>query len=167
MYKSDTPRWRFPRLPPSHVNQDPVQGEFSTSSSDLPQRLVREAIQNSFDARACNYSVRVRFVFSGVEKAISRDLAARYLVGLKAHIAARPTSVAVANRGGEADAGDGRHREAVASSHEPMTVLAIEDFRATGLTGDIRNNPERVAGNDFREFFRRVSISTISGQLHT
>ena len=42
--------WRFARMSPSQVNQDPVQGEFFTAAADLPDRLVRESIQNSLGA---------------------------------------------------------------------------------------------------------------------
>ena len=59
------PRWRFARMTPAEINQDPVQGEFFSRETDLPGRVVREAIQNSIDARRRNQQVRVRFVFSG------------------------------------------------------------------------------------------------------
>lgn len=162
MGESNAPRWRFPRLPPSHVNQDPVQGEFFTSSSDLPQRLVREAIQNSLDARADTAPVRVRFVFSGVENAISRDRASRYLAGLKEHIAALPTAAAGGEGGGKRKQETDAIESALARLDQAMSFLAIEDFGTTGLTGDIRDNPERAAGNDFWGFFRSVGISTKS-----
>ena len=61
-------------MPPSEPNQDPVQGEFFTAASDLPGRFVREATQNSLDARCDGQTVRVRFAFSGGSKALPHAL---------------------------------------------------------------------------------------------
>lgn len=159
---SGQPRWRFARMPPSQVNQDPFQGEFFTSSSDLPKRLVREAIQNSLDARRGSEPVRVRFVFSGEEQALDPERAGRYLGGLKPHLAA----LADRSRPDDRPAGPDREadaiRQAVSLLEEPMTYLAIEDFGTSGLSGDIGDNPERAEGNDFWGFFRSVGISTKS-----
>ena len=61
----EQPRWRFARMTRAEINQDPVQGEFFSREADLPGRLVREAVQNSLDARRePGQPVRVRFVFS-------------------------------------------------------------------------------------------------------
>lgn len=149
-------------MPPSQVNQDPFQGEFFTSSSDLPKRLVREAVQNSLDARRGSEPVRVRFVFSGDEHALDPKRAARYLEGLERHLRALS----------ERTHGDGRSpsdeqeasaiAEALSLLDRPMTCLAIEDFGTTGLSGDTSDNPERAEGNDFWGFFRSVGISTKS-----
>lgn len=159
---SGVPRWRFARMPPSQVNQDPFQGEFFTSSSDLPRRLVREAVQNSLDARRGSEPVRVRFVFSGEEQALDPERAGRYLRGLEPHIRALS----------ERAHGDGHSptdsqeaaaiTEALALLDQPMTYLAIEDFGTTGLSGDTGANPERAEGNDYWGFFRSVGISTKS-----
>lgn len=45
-----TPHWRFAEMTPAQIAENPVQGEFFTSAADMPERLVREAIQNSMDA---------------------------------------------------------------------------------------------------------------------
>jgi len=85
---SDSPSWRFARMAPSQINQDPVQGEFFTAAADLPDRLVREAVQNSLDARWRGETVRVRFAFSDPDEPLPRSRAARYLRGLKPHLEA-------------------------------------------------------------------------------
>lgn len=160
---SGVPRWRFARMPPSQVNQDPFQGEFFTSSSDLPKRLVREAIQNSLDARLGDGDpVRVRFVFSGKEHALDPERAARYLDGLKPHLGALPDRAHGDGRSPTDSQEAAAIGKALALLDQPMTYLAIEDFGTTGLSGDIGDNPERAEGNDFWGFFRSVGISTKS-----
>lgn len=159
---SNTPRWRFARMPPSQVNQDPFQGEFFTSSSDLPKRLVREAIQNSLDARRGSEPVRVRFVFSGEQQALEPERAGRYLGGLKPHLGALADRSRPDDGPSDPDREANAIRQAVSLLDEPMTYLAIEDFGTTGLSGDIGDNPERAEGNDFWGFFRSVGISTKS-----
>ena len=158
----ESPHWRFPRLAPAHVNQDPVQGEFFTASSGLPQRVVREAIQNSLDARAGSEPVRVRFAFSNDEQAVAPRRAARYLKGLKRHLSALSAAAEDTGR----TSAPSREAKAIGTAlsclERPMTYLAIEDFGTTGLTGDISANPERAEGNDFWGFFRSVGISTKS-----
>lgn len=156
-----SPHWRFPRLAPAHINQDPVQGEFFTASSDLPQRVVREAIQNSLDARAGSEPVRVRFAFNNDQQAIAAPRATRYLEGLKRHLIA--LSVAAEDTGRTSAPSEAKAiGTALSCFDRPMTYLAIEDFGTTGLTGDISANPERAEGNDFWGFFRSVGISTKS-----
>lgn len=152
------PRWRFARMTPAEINQDPVQGEFFSREADLPGRLVRESIQNSLDARRGREPVRVRFVFSGESNALSPKRAAPYLKGLKKHVKA------VVDAGGmlpsaEDDEEQGAAHDALACFKEPMTYLVIEDFGTKGLTGDIGANSEREQGNDFWGFFRSIGIS--------
>lgn len=152
------PRWRFARMTPAEINQDPVQGEFFSREADLPGRLVRESIQNSLDARRHKQTVRVRFVFSGERNALPLDKAARYLKGLTKHVKA------VVEAGGmlpsaEDDEEQGAAHDALACLKEPMTYLVVEDFGTKGLTGDVTANSEREQGNDFWGFFRSIGIS--------
>lgn len=153
------PEWRFARMSPSQVNQDPFQGEFFASSADLPSRLVREAIQNSLDARCGSEPVRVRFVFSGTDNALHRDRAAQYLRGLEPHFGA------LATRDGRSSS-DIQERASIERAlsllDEPMTYLAIEDFGTTGLRGAPEVHAAHTEGNDFCGFFRNVGISTKS-----
>lgn len=48
------PEWRFRRMQPGEMNIDPIEGEFFSTEAlgSLADALVREAIQNSLDARA-------------------------------------------------------------------------------------------------------------------
>ena len=155
-----TARWRFARMSPSQVNQDPVQGEFFTAAADLPDRLVRESIQNSLDARRGNETVRVRFAFSGEQHALPVHAARRWLAGLEPHLRALANLHSGGandspNVGVEADA----MRGALDCLHQPMTWLTVGDSGTTGLLGEIRANLEQEAGNDFWGFFRSVGIS--------
>ena len=135
-------------MQPWEINQNPVQGEFFTTAADLPERLVREALQNSLDARRNNETVRVRFTFSGAEGAVAD--AGRYLAGLEPHMQT------------DSDA-DEAEQEAITTARaclrQPMTWLAIEDSGTTGLAGDIHANDPKEAGNHFWGFFRSIGIS--------
>ena len=147
---SGQPRWRFGRMQPWEINQNPVQGEFFTAAADLPERLVREALQNSLDARRGSETVRVSFTFSGDDGALPIAAATRYLDGLEPHIQA------------DTDA-DAAEQEAIARARgclsKAMTWLTIEDFGTTGLAGDIRANDPKETSNHFWGFFRSIGIS--------
>ena len=151
------PRWRFARMTPAEINQNPVQGEFFTAASDLPERFVREAIQNSLDAKAGDAPVRVRFAFS--EQPLPAAEAARYLDGIHDHLDA--AQVQPGGSSGQPDPTDEqaavrRARELLGSA---MPYLVVEDFGTTGLAGDIEANAALEEGNDFWGFFRSVGIS--------
>lgn len=153
-----SPRWRFARMTPAEINQDPVQGEFFSRETDLPGRVVREAIQNSLDAGRRNQQVRVRFVFSGERDVISVGHAAPYLKRLKKHVKA------VVDAGGlraspEDDEEQSAALDALACFGRPMTYLVIEDFGTKGLTGDPCANLEHERNNNFWGFFRAIGIS--------
>ena len=147
---------------PAEINQDPVQGEFFTSTSDLAERLVRESIQNSVDASLGDGPVRVRFAFSGESNALPADCAARYLDGLQPHLEAvalldvdaPPTEV---SNEGEDAAAYGAHD--LVDKRVPMTFLVVEDLGTKGLTGNIKKNTEFEQDNRFWGFFRSVGIS--------
>ena len=155
------PRWRFARMTPAEINQDPVQGEFFSREADLPGRLVREAIQNSLDAGIDGRTVRVRFVFSGQRHALLPHRAARYLDGLEDHVEAvvEAGGMAAGASDGDGDEEESAAYDALACFDRPMDYLVVEDFGTTGLRGDIRANTERERGNDFWGFFRSIGIS--------
>lgn len=154
------PEWRFARMTDAQINENPVQGEFFTSESDLPERLVREAIQNSMDARVDDQTVLVRFAFSGDAEALSVERAARYLDGLYPHFRA------VADEHGSQPAAghktleeEGAIGDAVQLLYGEMPYLVVEDFGTTGLTGDLKQNSDREERNNFWGFFRSVGIA--------
>ena len=140
----------------AEINENPFQGEFF--SADLPERLVRESIQNSLDARADgDCPVTVRFSFSGASRALSPSQARPYLAGLEPHFqAVVDAELADGHRGADGKAELASRRDLFGAA---MPFLAIEDFGTTGLRGDIRENGVRAMGNDFWGFFRSIGIS--------
>ena len=139
--------------------ENPVQGEFFTSAADMPERLVRESIQNSMDAALGNEQVRVRFAFSGPQHALSATRAKPYLDELSPHLDA--VTQASSPSGGlavreEAEAVN----EAYDLLEQPLDYLVVEDFGTRGLTGDVQANGANEVGNNFWGFFRQVGIST-------
>ena len=133
-------------MQPSETNQDPFQGEFFDSESPIADRLVREAIQNSMDARVDRSArVLVRFAFSGERGALSPPVASEFLRGLQRHL--------------EVGAPPGSPDNVAERFGHSMPFLTIEDFGTRGLTGDIARNSEREEGNNFWGFFRSVGIS--------
>ncbi len=140
-------------MAPSEINQNPFQGEFFSSS--LPERFVRESIQNSLDAGTGVGPVRVRFAISGEESALSPVRASRYLLGLEPHVGAVLAA--------ESEGVDGRRRAELEQRESlfklPMPFLVVEDFGTTGLRGDIKANDIEERDNDFWGFFRSIGIS--------
>lgn len=130
------------------MHVDPVHDEFF-KAQDLPDALVREAIQNSLDARAprSRAPVRVRFRFAAGAHALHADAVREYFDGLEPHLhAASKTMHTILPRAGEA-----------------MPYLLIEDFGTRGLTGDPQVDPEldpaHEERNDFFYFWRNVGRS--------
>ena len=154
----EQPRWRFARMTPAEINQDPVQGEFFSREADLPGRLVREAIQNSLDARREGETVRVRFTFSGDRDALEPEQAAPYLDGLREHVKAVVEGGGMTHQHEEEGEAEAAY-DALAHFGARMKYLVVEDFGTTGLTGDIQANTERECGNHFWGFFRSIGIS--------
>lgn len=149
-------------MTPAEINQDPVQGEFFTSTSDLAERLVRESIQNSLDAARGDGPVLVRFAFGGEGGALPFDQAERYLDGLGPHLEA--VALSDVDRPA-AEAGNEDEDAAAYSAFDlidrrvPMSYLVVEDLGTEGLTGDIRRNSGFERDNRFWGFFRSVGIS--------
>ncbi len=145
------PRWRFAPMSAWQPNTNPVLGEFFSAASDLPERLVREAIQNSMDAGDGSEPVRVRFTFSGEHNALAPDRATPYLEGLKPHV------LAVANSDDDGD--ENSPDDPRAALKRPLSWLAVEDFGTSGLVGDIESNDIMAKDNCFWGFFRQSGIS--------
>jgi len=122
------------------MNYDPVQGEFFTGK-DIVDRLVRETLQNSLDARnGSGRPVRVRFAIHSDEPDFSSDKQDFYFSGLIRHLR---------------ECKSGRYFEL---SKQPLSYLVIEDFETTGLTGDPKQTNDEK-DNNFYYFFRNVGRS--------
>ncbi|MBK5259639.1 MAG: hypothetical protein JJE51_08595 [Thermoanaerobaculia bacterium] len=133
------PSWHFREMSRGEMNVDPVHDEFF-KAQDLADAIVREAIQNSLDARRGHSTVRVRFRFATGVNALPSSVAAQYLRGLESHLEI--------------------------PAHEEMPFLVVEDSGTRGLTGDPGEDPELDerggAGrdrNDFYYFWRNVGRS--------
>ncbi|MCA1733373.1 MAG: hypothetical protein LC732_07185 [Acidobacteria bacterium] len=141
-----TASWRFREMSRGEINVDPVHDEFF-KAQDLPDALVREAIQNSLDARRGRATVRVRFRFATASAALERDAASRWIVDLLPHL----------------DALDPSLLGAMPSPDEPLSYLVVEDFGTRGLAGDPAANPDvddhDAERNDFHYFWRNVGRS--------
>lgn len=140
------PRWEFRKMARAELASDPVQGEFFTPQN-LEASLVREAIQNSLDAKleGSRAPVRVRFTFSGPAGALGAAETRAYLKGLRPHLEAQD------------ELGD-----QLPDPAEPMDFLLIEDFGTAGLTGDptrTKDPDDPEAGDDFYYFWRNVGRS--------
>ncbi len=130
--------WNFRKISPAEMNSDPVQGEFFKNKSDIVDRLVRETLQNSLDARKGDDPVRVRFSIYLAGSGFSPEKQEFYFGGLLPHLR---------EAGGDFE-----------PSGQSLSYIVIEDFGTTGLTGDPeQTNDER--GNDFYYFFRNVGRS--------
>ncbi|HYM61741.1 MAG TPA: hypothetical protein VEZ11_12720 [Thermoanaerobaculia bacterium] len=129
------------------VNRDPVHDEFF-KEQDLADALVREAIQNSLDARRGRSTVRVRFRLATGAHALAPERAGAYLHGLAEHLEAIDIRAPLAD--------------------EPVPFLTIEDAGTRGLTGDPEADPDlddsRGEKNDFYFFWRNVG-RTVKGEL--
>ncbi|WP_419941173.1 hypothetical protein [Candidatus Palauibacter sp.] len=153
--RPDPPCWRFRAMAPSEPNQNPIQGEFF--SAHLPERFIRESVQNSLDARAGPKPVTVRFTISGSNGAVPGERADRYLTGLQPHFEA---VMRAESANAERDSDRRRElqgREALLKG--PLPFLVVEDFGTKGLLGDITANDIQARGNDFWGFFRSIGIS--------
>jgi len=138
--------WHFRAMSDGEINVDPIEGEFFTIGDieSLADGLVREAIQNSLDARIPGQQVRVRFHFSGPQIALSKEERTPFLRGMRRHLESRNSGIATPPR-----------------EEEGMDFLLIEDFGTSGLEGD----PEQVEDadaedttpkNDFFYFWRNI-----------
>jgi hypothetical protein len=135
--------WYFESLPPALIEQEPTQrDQFNNDEVLLSEALVREAIQNSFDARDDKSApAKVRFAIIDLHASAVAQLAA-YVESLRPNL------------------------EACGVDPSPLDqptarVLLVEDFNTIGLTG----STESKDGDHFHSFWRRHGISGKSGRL--
>ena len=145
--------WSFRALRRADMNIDPVQGEFF-AEQDIADRLVREALQNSLDARLDNGfdgPVEVRFSIRR-NNSLAAVKVEQYFRGLEPHLQASLESNA-----------PGRDHLGQLNGQAPAPYLLIEDFNTTGLVGEIEqeHNLQDSDGppNDFYYFVRNVGRS--------
>jgi hypothetical protein len=143
------PIWRFRRMQPGEMNIDPIEGEFFSTEAlgSLADALVREAIQNSLDARAPGLPARMRVVFPPPGQLPTGERKNRYLDGLWPHLAA--------DRSGLAE---------LPSQESALGFVLLEDFGTRGLQGNPQQSEDEAldAGsprNDFYYFWRNVGRS--------
>src|SRR5262249_60127015 len=110
------PLWEFEKANPRSVRRDPFEAEFFTGEEETEEvfgrtdSLVREAIQNSLDARVDDRPAEVRFALSQPETALPTTRLDPYLRGLTRHMHSLGNEVL---------------RE---PPFAPMTWLVVEDF---------------------------------------
>ncbi|MEO6260153.1 MAG: hypothetical protein ABIP63_07360, partial [Thermoanaerobaculia bacterium] len=130
------PSWHFREMSRGEINVDPVHDEFF-KAQDLADALLREAIQNSLDARRGRATVRVRFRLATGAFAMPFEAAGAYLGGLEPHVSLPETST--------------------------VPFLLVEDSGTRGLVGDPGEDPELDdhggERNDFYYFWRNVGRS--------
>jgi hypothetical protein len=76
-------QWIFTPKSPSTRTRDPISGEYFSNEAidNAGQALVREAIQNSLDARVGSGSVRIRSLVSGDDVALPPTSDRRWFKG--------------------------------------------------------------------------------------
>lgn len=147
-----TPKWYFREFSPGDNLSDPdfAKALFTGDSESTAARsLVREALQNSLDARTTNtQKVRVRIAIHRNRRTSSYSGAAPFIIGIKDHLNA--------NENGLTDRPD---------LNEGIPFLVIEDFGTRGLQGDPHYwMPTGIAANSFFLFFRALGRSAKEGE---
>lgn len=135
--------WKFVKKYKNQKSREAMQGEFFANSSidDETHALVREAIQNSLDARVKDNSgpVHVRFGVS-CNGALSKETMSKYIseVAWK-HFHAKNNGLTDAP-----------------SVNDKCHYLVYEDFGTTGLTGDVMQYDFKEGVNNPFYYFMRA-----------
>ena len=126
--------WQFTKHQPSQPIRDPIEDVFFPDESDnrTARHLVREAIQNSLDAKMDGEKAKVRFTFGELD-----DLRAfRLYAGLKKHLDA-----------------DGNGLVGPPGPEVGLKFLVIDDFGTEGLTGDTEQLVDVKSDEENRFFY--------------
>lgn len=136
-------KWHFEPLSAALIEQEPTQrDQFNNDEVSLSEALVREAIQNSFDARDDeSVPVKVRFAIIDLDETGTAALAS-YVETLKPHL-------------------EGCGFDTTPLEQTSARALLVEDFNTIGLTGSLDSDD----GQNFHSFWRRHGISGKSGRL--
>ena len=135
-------KWKFREIHPNEVETELTQrDQFNNDDVDLADALVRETIQNSLDAAEDpNGKVNVRFTLVDKSQGLDGNWVKKLFEGLFPHF----------------DQTDVSHSSI---DFENPSILTIEDFGTTGLTGEFECKDE---GN-FCDFWRRHGKSHKQG----
>ncbi len=146
---AEKPRWSFRQMHAGEMNIDPIEAEFFSTEAlgSLADAFVREAIQNSLDARRNGERLKIRMLFPG---ALHFPIKARkdfYTTGLLDHFTASRSGLSHAP-----------------SPDEPLVFMVYEDFGTRGLQGDPRQSEDEEIDstgprNDFYYFWRNIGRS--------
>lgn len=146
---SEAPRWKFRQMNPGEMNIDPIEAEFFSTEAlgSLADALVREAIQNSLDARRNGETLKIRILFPAPTAMPGQEEKVAYMAGLLEHFGASRSGLA-----------------RPPSPDEPLEFMVIEDFGTRGLQGDPRQSEDaEIDGaaprNDFYYFWRNIGRS--------
>ena len=144
-------KWYFREFKPGDNASDPdfARALFSRDESAAARSLVREAIQNSLDARRKSAAqVHVRFAIRTGSRAAKPSALDIFFDGLWSHIGSENSGVE--------EPPDRRH---------PLPYLVVEDFGTRGLTGDPETwDPFDAERNSFFLFFRALGRSGKEGE---
>lgn len=148
----NAPQWQFRRFSPGDNLSDPefTKALFSgDNEASLTRSLIREAIQNSLDAKRKDADeVSVRIGLWRNDNSARASSIAPFLTGIWDHIGADSSGLA---------------HSGVSRSHIPY--LTIEDFGTHGLRGDPEHwKPTGIARNAFFLFFRALGRSGKEGE---
>ncbi len=144
-------RWYFNKFRPNDTVNDPIQRAFFSQElvgGNPAESLVREAIQNSLDARRSrSEAVTVSFTLRS---------------GIRVHqLRCSTLTTRLAEHLGAAESG----LDPGLNLGAPMRCIAIEDFGTTGLVGDPAQwNPISAELNPFLLFFRALGRSGKRGE---
>lgn len=143
--------WHFREFKPGDNASDPdfARALFSRDESAIARSLVREAIQNSLDARASSVApVRVRFSLRTGRRALGQKSVRLFFEGAWPHLRAPNSGL-----------------EEPPQVTEPIPFLAVEDFGTKGLTGSPSTwDPFDAAKNSYFLFFRALGRSGKEGE---
>ena len=120
------PTWMFQTCPADATLRDSVSAEFFNSTR--LESVVREAIQNSLDARSGEKAAEVRIYYSGSMAALDgSSYSARYRTGdVDSHYSNSESGLTN-----------------MPKADEKCEYLTIEDFNTTGLTGSVSLRPTK------------------------
>ena len=146
---SKAPQWKFRQMHPGEMNIDPIEAEFFSTEAvgSLADAFVREAIQNSLDARVPGTALRIRILFPPPLAMLDGGRKVHYMTGLVDHLNVSRTALTK-----------------LPSADEPLEFMVVEDFGTRGLQGNPwQSEDEEIDSsgprNDFYYFWRNIGRS--------